>query len=298
MNLEKIENFIKNSSGVSIAFSGRDSDYLKDGAERILKDLEGVLVDFADVMVIDPEGMEIGINEVRDIRNFLTYAPDRLGRRYVFIYDADRTNQQAANALLKILEEPPRHAVIILTTTRWHLLLPTIRSRVVKFVLNPPPLEENVNPWVDKIAENVWKIRKELRDSLEILGFVKSSPPEDLVRELSGETLKSYLSAFDILERVALSDEREFLSLVDLVISNYSGKQLFKINALLSRVALWLLEADGKIPDTESMYFFDSVARARLPNFNNHLTTYNIAIRYREARRRDEAWNSQQTYTV
>ncbi len=298
MNLEKIENFIRNSSGVSVAFVGRDSDYLRDESERVVKDLEGVLMSSPDIMVIDPEGMEIGINEVRGIQSFLTYSPDRLSRKYVFVYDADRTNQQAANALLKTLEEPPRYAVIVLTTTRWHLLLPTMRSRVVKFVLNPPPVEGNIHPWVDKIAENVWKVRRELKNSLKILESVKGSSSEELVKGLSEENLKGYLSAFEFLERIATSDEREFLNLVDLVISNYSGKQLFRVNALLARASLWLAETEGKIIDMENIRFFDSISRARLPNFNNHLTTYNIAIRYREVRRRDEAWSSQQTYTV
>ena len=298
MKLGKIENFIENSAGVSIALVGRDPGYLRYKTEEVLKDLEGVLTKSSDVMVIDPEGMEIGINEVREIQSFLAYAPDHLRRKYVLIYDADRTNQQAANALLKILEEPPRYALIILTTTRWHLLLPTIRSRVVKFVLNPPLFDKAVHPWIDKIADELWIVRKELDGALKLLKDVKGLSSEALVKELIGETLKSYLSAFEILERIASFDEKEFLKIVDLVIFEYSGKQLFRVNSLLSRSALWLMEIEEDVPDVESIQFFDSISRARLPNFNNHLTTYNIAIRYREVRRRDGAWSSQQSYTA
>jgi len=294
--LKKIENFIKNSSGVSIALTGRDSGYLRDKTVEIVKDLEGILFNSPDIMLIDPEGTEIGISEIREIRNFLTYSPEHISKKYVFVYDADRANQQAANALLKILEEPPRYAVIILTTTRWYLLLPTIRSRLVKFVLNPPPFEGKIHPWVDKIAEKLWRVRSEVKN-VRLIQHVKSSENEELVKMLSEDTLKSYLSAFEILERISNSDERDFLEIIDFVSSNYSGKELFKINVLLARSALWLMEIE-EIYEMEGIGFFDAISRARLSNFNNLLTLYNIAIRYREIRRRDEVWSSQQLYTV
>ena len=147
ISLEKIENFIRNSNGVSIALVGRDSGYLLEKAKEIVKDLEGVL-NSQDVMLINPE-TDIGINEIRDIRNFLMYSPDHLSKKYVLLHNVDKTNQQAANALLKTLEEPATYAVIILTTTRWYLLLPTIRSRLTKFVLNPPPFDKKIHPWID-----------------------------------------------------------------------------------------------------------------------------------------------------
>ena len=56
------------------------------------------------------------------------------GSRRVFLIDhLDRANEQAANSLLKVLEEPPEHLVIVATAENLYDLLPTIRSRAITF---------------------------------------------------------------------------------------------------------------------------------------------------------------------
>jgi DNA polymerase-3 subunit delta' len=61
-----------------------------------------------------------------------------LGTRRVFLIDhIDRANEQAANSLLKILEEPPEHLILLLAAENPYDLLPTIRSRAVSFHLAP-----------------------------------------------------------------------------------------------------------------------------------------------------------------
>jgi DNA polymerase-3 subunit delta' len=58
------------------------------------------------------------------------------GSRRVFLIDhIDRANEQAANSLLKTLEEPPEHLILVLTAENPYDLLPTIRSRAVPFHL-------------------------------------------------------------------------------------------------------------------------------------------------------------------
>lgn len=54
-------------------------------------------------------------------------------QKVAIIYEADRMNQESANAFLKTLEEPPAHTTLLLLTTRPYALLPTIRSRVLHF---------------------------------------------------------------------------------------------------------------------------------------------------------------------
>ena len=55
----------------------------------------------------------------------------------VFLIDSiDRANEQAANSLLKVLEEPPSHLILIMTARNPYDLLPTIRSRAVPFRLS------------------------------------------------------------------------------------------------------------------------------------------------------------------
>jgi DNA polymerase-3 subunit delta' len=61
----------------------------------------------------------------------------------VFLIDhVDRANEQAANSLLKTLEEPPDHLILIMTAENAYDLLPTIRSRAVPFYFAPLSMDE------------------------------------------------------------------------------------------------------------------------------------------------------------
>ncbi|HYV86611.1 MAG TPA: DNA polymerase III subunit delta' [Patescibacteria group bacterium] len=69
------------------------------------------------------------IDRIRDAIGFVRRRPAEGTRSILVVDQAQRMGQEAANALLKTLEEPPDHAVMILLTPSWHSLLPTIRSR-------------------------------------------------------------------------------------------------------------------------------------------------------------------------
>ena len=93
-----------------------------------------------DFLTFPPDGplRQIGIPQMRLLKERAQFKPDK-GHWRVFVIDqADRANEQAANSLLKTLEEPPEHLIIILTAENVYDLLPTIRSRSV--VLNFSPL--------------------------------------------------------------------------------------------------------------------------------------------------------------
>jgi DNA polymerase-3 subunit delta' len=69
------------------------------------------------------------VDQIRELTRVAGMAPRRGARRVFVIDPADRMNNEAQNALLKTLEEPPGSAVLILVASRPHLLLPTVRSR-------------------------------------------------------------------------------------------------------------------------------------------------------------------------
>ena len=71
----------------------------------------------------------ITIDEVRRLKMFFAMSAADGGRRVVILDAADEMNEAAANALLKMLEEPPRDAVILMVAHQPSRLLPTIRSR-------------------------------------------------------------------------------------------------------------------------------------------------------------------------
>jgi len=79
----------------------------------------------------DPDDLRqfILVDQIRELTRMAGMAPRRRARRVFIIDPADRMNNEAQNALLKTLEEPPGKTVLILVASRPHLLLPTVRSR-------------------------------------------------------------------------------------------------------------------------------------------------------------------------
>ena len=84
----------------------------------------------------------IGVEEIRKLQGDILVKPLYSARKVYLIPDADRMTPQAQNCLLKILEEPPRHAVFILTTANSNALLETVRSRTVKYSFRKNTFEE------------------------------------------------------------------------------------------------------------------------------------------------------------
>jgi len=98
---------------------------------------------FPDVMVIppDPPQMMIKVDQVRHVIHSIYYRPSE-GRHAVYIFTSSAFMKESANAILKILEEPPEFASIILLAENATSLLPTIRSRCITLNLAPLPLAE------------------------------------------------------------------------------------------------------------------------------------------------------------
>jgi DNA polymerase III subunit delta' len=82
-----------------------------------------------DLYVLEPLGEMIRIDDVRALRHDLHMRPFEADRRVYLVLDAQRMNEDAADALLKDLEEPPPYAVIVLVASELGPLPPTILSR-------------------------------------------------------------------------------------------------------------------------------------------------------------------------
>ncbi|MEN9658627.1 MAG: polymerase subunit delta [Pseudomonadota bacterium] len=80
----------------------------------------------------------IGVDDIRDLADFVNLTAHRKGIRVTVVYPAETLNVAAANAFLKTLEEPPSGAMFILVSNHWRRLLPTIRSRCRVFPMATP----------------------------------------------------------------------------------------------------------------------------------------------------------------
>jgi hypothetical protein len=84
---------------------------------------------------------EITVEETRAAIEFLSQTRSISGRMVVLIQGAEIMSINAANSILKILEEPPEESVLVLTTTKLHAILPTIRSRCLKIIVNSEEID-------------------------------------------------------------------------------------------------------------------------------------------------------------
>lgn len=82
-----------------------------------------------DILFIQPEGQSIKIEQIRKVQHSLSFKPVSARRRVVIINDAELMTDEAANAFLKTLEEPPLNTILILIARHKSQLLPTIVSR-------------------------------------------------------------------------------------------------------------------------------------------------------------------------
>jgi DNA polymerase III subunit delta' len=99
-----------------------------------------------DFVTFPPDGplRQISIDQTRLLREWARLAPNQGSRRVFLIDHVDRAGEHAANALLKTLEEPSEHLVLIMTAENAYDLLPTIRSRAVPFQFSPLSPEETL----------------------------------------------------------------------------------------------------------------------------------------------------------
>lgn len=118
-------------------------------------DWKGIIwTDHPDVgMVVAPKRVLL-VEQMRLIEREANYRPYEGNARVFLVEDADKLNDSSANALLKVLEEPPHTSHIVLLTSRPAMLLPTIRSRCQMIRFSPLTAEEIENHLAkNKIAD-------------------------------------------------------------------------------------------------------------------------------------------------
>jgi len=196
-----------------------------------------------DVQVIGPDGATLKIEQVRALEADAALGPYE-ARRKVFILDsAEKMTEQAANALLKTLEEPPGRTVIVLLTTTPSALPSTIVSRcqTVTFSAIPP---ETLEPFL--VERGVDRTRARLIVSFSRGSIGRALSPEveslastrDLLLEEVGRALRDGPAALiELAEKLAkdregLQQKLEVLSawLRDLMVAKTSRRQEWLVN--------------------------------------------------------------------
>lgn len=123
----------------------------------------------ADVHTIAPEGQFIKIEQVRELSREAQFRPFEGRRRVYIIDDAHRLREEAANSILKTLEEPPETSLPVLVTSKPYALLDTIRSRcqMLSFgPLSPDDLESHLKANYKRPVEETRLLARLARGSI------------------------------------------------------------------------------------------------------------------------------------
>ena len=99
---------------------------------------------FADFMIVRPEGQSIKVDQIRQLKEWLSSSPIESDFKLAVIESAELMNASSSNALLTFLEEPVDNVYILLYATEASTILQTIRSRTQQIHLQESPIETKV----------------------------------------------------------------------------------------------------------------------------------------------------------
>ncbi len=179
----------------------------------------------ADLRTLAPEAGEKGkktiirVDDARAVPRFLAMTPAEGGWRVVVVEDAEGMNEQAQNALLKTLEEPPARAVLLLASSAPDRMLPTIRSRVRRldlFPLEAAAMEPLLAAWLPDMAAG---------DRANLATISGGSPGRALALA-DGEGLELAREASAYLASLPRPDARALHALADRVAGRRDGAAL------------------------------------------------------------------------
>ena len=188
---------------------------------------KGILKDSVpDVLEIDAASNN-GVSYIRELRERIAFAPQQAKFRVYIIDEVHMLSTAASNALLKTLEEPPKHAVFILATTEINAILPTILSRCQRYDfhrIEPETIvsrlkyvaEQENAVLTDGAAATIASIADGgMRDALSILDLCAAKGveiTEALVNDICGRASTDYL--FGIAEALDKGDSVSALEIV------------------------------------------------------------------------------------
>jgi DNA polymerase-3 subunit delta' len=153
-----------------------------------------------DVRIIDDEGSSIKIDQIRELRRETSLSPFEGRWRVYILCNFQKATLEAANCLLKTLEEPPPRVVIVLTATEPELLLPTIISRCQVLNLRPFPAAA-----VEQALQDHWGV--ELRQA-QLLARLSDGRLGWAIQAIRDDTLLRQREKYLLALEQALRQER------------------------------------------------------------------------------------------
>ncbi len=181
-----------------------------------------------DFYYLQKEKINIGVDDVRILQKNVSVSTMYSKRKVYIIPEAELLTQQAQNALLKIIEEPPVEIVILMLTRNFEMFLQTIQSRVVKKELEKYSKED-----IEKYIESRYNEKHRLRFIVKIadgnIGFARK-----LIEEEDFTLLRE--SVFDVVMDVLERKNGSNMTLLNLLEENKEKyKYVFSLMKMIFR---------------------------------------------------------------
>ena len=213
----------------------------------------------SDVLEIDAASNN-GVAEIRDIRDKVKYAPSAVRYKVYIIDEVHMLSEGAFNALLKTLEEPPRHVIFILATTEPHKIPLTIISRCQRFDFR----RVSLRPMIDR-----------MKTIMNSQGIIAEDAALKLVAQAAEGGMRDALSILD--QAISFSDEKvtaeDVLAVTGAVSQGFLGetaKALLEKDVIKALKAVDELLKQGKEPlrfiEDLIFYFRDMLLYQTAPN--------------------------------
>ncbi len=275
----------KNETDASTPMEKLNSDELK----MILDQIENKAINpFHKISI--PKANSIKINSIRDIKKFLTLNYEEVGYRFIIISDAHLMNEEAQNALLKSLEEPPDKVIFILTTSEISKLRPTILSRCWR--VNFDPLSDEQIFFVltnyfyidDKVAREASTFAMgSIQTAIKLVDIGIQNLKDKTISLLRYSFGRKFISAFDELNSI-LSEQKltAFPILINLIIIWLTDVQKYRLNFkyfYYNNHITTLEKFDSKFPDIRLDVLsskLDKLINLQSGNINSSLLSANL----------------------
>ncbi|NNE86912.1 MAG: DNA polymerase III subunit delta' [Silicimonas sp.] len=198
---------------------------------------------------------QITVDEVRKLNSFFGLSATDGGRRVVIVDSADEMNPSAANALLKVLEEPPKGATLILVSHQPARLLPTIRSRCRVLRMNPLSPDALANA-LDQAGAHP--------DKADALSALSGGSAGDALRVLAEDGIALYARIIALLDTCPQIDRTAIAAITEKATARGAEARLDLLVRLLDLALTRLARTGAGHPPTPEACAGEAEVMARL----------------------------------
>ena len=219
--------------------------YIEKDRKKILKSIKDGNYMSDEELASLKKSSVISVDDVRTINDFLSKKSADGKWRVVLIDTVDEMNSSSANAILKILEEPPHKSIILLISHNPAVLLPTIKSRCVK--LNLAPLKEN------QVISLLRRYKSELSEEvIKKIAAISGGSIGKAIAYADSNALEMFEDIYSLATSGKNFKTEEMLKFCDSVVEDEESYSLFK--ELVLKFLAEQARASNKVEDTTDMY--------------------------------------------